>query len=132
MAQLNTKAINALYCALCVSKFNKISFCTLAKEIQDRLEVTHKDTNQEKKTKINMLVHKYKLFKIKSTESITSMFTRFNDIVNSLKFLGKDYTNSDLVRKIFRSLPRNQESKVTVIQKAKDLNKLSLDELLGH
>ena len=78
-----------------------------------------------------MLVHKYELFKMEPTESITNMFTRFTDIVNSLKSLGKDYTNSDLVRKILRSLPRNWESKVTAIQEAKDLNKLPLDELLG-
>ena len=54
-----------------------------------------------------MLIHKYELFKMEPTESITNMFTRFTDIVNSLKYLGKDYTNSDLVRKILRSLPRN-------------------------
>ena len=83
MAQLNAKAVNALYCALSVSKFNRISSCTSAKKIQDRLEVTHKGTNQVKETKINMLVHKYKLFKMEPTETITSMYTRFTNIVNN-------------------------------------------------
>ena len=64
MAQLNAKAINALYCALSVSEFNRISSCTSAKKIWDRLEVTHEGTNQVKETKIKMLVHKYELFKI--------------------------------------------------------------------
>ena len=61
------------------------------------LEVTHEGTNQVKESKINILVHKYDLFKMEPTESITNMFTRFINIVNSLKSLGKDYTNFDLV-----------------------------------
>ena len=67
MTQLNVKAIDALYCVLSVSEFNRISSCTLAKENWDRLEVTHEGINQLKETKINMLVHKYKLFKMKPT-----------------------------------------------------------------
>ena len=57
-----------------------------------------------------MLVHKYKLFKIESSESIVDMFIiRFIDIVNSLKSLGMDYTNSELVCKIFKLLSKNWE-----------------------
>jgi len=37
-----------------------------------------------------------------------------------------------LVRKILRFLPRSWEAKVTVIQEAKDLKSLSLDELIGN
>ena len=35
------------------------------------------------------------------------------------------------MRKLFRSLPKKVESKVTVIQEAKDLTRLSMEELLG-
>ena len=123
--------MNVQYCALDTNEFNQIFVCTSAKEIWDTLEVTHEGTNQVKESKINMLVHKYELFKMKPTESITNMFTGFIDIVNCLKSLGKDFTNSNLVRKFFRSLPRSWESKITAIQEAKDLIKLPLDELLG-
>ncbi len=86
--------------------------------------MTHEGTNQVKESKINMLVHKYELFKMESNETISCMFTRFTNIVNGLKSLGKSYTTSDLVRKILRSLPRSWEAKVTAIQEAKDSNKL--------
>ena len=78
-----------------------------------------------------MLVHKYELFKMEHDESITEIFTHFTDIINGLKSLGKSYSNSDLVRKILRSLQRTWEAKVTAIQEAKDLNILPLEELLG-
>ena len=52
-----------------------------------------------------MLVHKYELFKMEPTESITGMYIRFTDIVNNLKILEKVYTDVDLCKKILRSLP---------------------------
>ena len=63
IAQLNAKAINVLYCSLNVYEFNRISTYKLAKEIWIKLEVTHKITGQVKESKINLLVHKYKILK---------------------------------------------------------------------
>ena len=77
-----------------------------------------------------MLVQKYEPFKIEPIETITSMYTRFNDIVNNLKNLGKVYTDDDLCRKILRSLLHTQDSKVTAIQKARDLSILKVKELV--
>ena len=37
-------------------------------------------------------------------ESIGDIFTRFNEITNNLQSLGKNYSQSDLVRKVLRSL----------------------------
>ena len=59
------------------------------------------------------------------------MFTRFTYITNGLKSLGRIYSNTDLVQKILRSIPDKWDPKVTAIQEAKDLNTLSLDELVG-
>jgi len=36
------------------------------------------------------------------------------------------------VRKILRFFPQSWEAKVTAIQEAKDMNKMSLDELIGN
>ena len=53
-----------------------------------------------------------------------------SDIINGLKSLGKSYSNSELVRKILKSLSRTWKAKVTAIQEAKDLNIQPLEELL--
>lgn len=128
---LNAKAINCMYCALSKDEFNRISMCSSAQEIWNTLEITHEGTNQVKESKISMLVHNYELFKMDANESITDMFTRFTNIINALKGLGKVYTTSENVRKILRSLPKTWEAKVTAIQEAKDLTKLPLEELIG-
>jgi hypothetical protein len=93
--------------------------------------LTHENTNQVKESKIDMLVHQYELFKILSNESITSMFTRMTSITNSLDALGRTYTNVDIMSKILRFLPKSWEAKVITIHEAKDLTKLSLEELIG-
>ena len=99
MAQLNIKAMNVLYCSLDANEFNQIFTYISVKKIWDRLEVTYEGTNQVKKSKINILVHKYELFKIESSKNIFKIFTYFIDIINELKSLDKSYTNSELVKK---------------------------------
>ena len=130
-SEINAKAMNLLYCALDPSEFNRISTCTFAKEIWDTLEVTHEGTNQVKNTKINMLVHTYEMFRMEPNESITDMYTRFTNIVNAMRSLGKVISNADLVNKILRSLPTSWDPKVTAIQEAKDVDKLPLEQLVG-
>ena len=65
-------------------------------------------------------------------ETMMDMYTRFTHITNELKSLGKSFTTEELVRKILRFLPQSWEAKVTAIQEAKDMNKISLDELIGN
>ncbi|GAV78641.1 UBN2 domain-containing protein, partial [Cephalotus follicularis] len=95
------------------------------------LQVTYEGTNKVKDTKINRLVHDYELFTMLENENISSMYARFNDIINVLKGLGKVYTNHELVSKILRCLPKSWEPKVTAIEEARDLSTLPLEDLLG-
>ncbi|GAV59147.1 UBN2 domain-containing protein, partial [Cephalotus follicularis] len=113
------------------SEFNRVSSLDSAKEMWDRLMVTYKGINQVKDTKINRLVHDYELFIMLENENISSMYARFNDIINALKGLGNVYTNHELVSKILRCLPKSWEPKVTAIEEAKDLSTLPLEDLLG-
>ncbi|GKV46075.1 hypothetical protein SLEP1_g53087 [Rubroshorea leprosula] len=123
---INNKAISMLQCALNPTKYNRVSRCDTAKEMWDMLKVTHEGTSQVKESKINRIIDKYELFKIKPEESIQDMYTRLNDIVTNLKALGKV-----VVRKVFKSLLKNWEAKKTTIEESKDLNTLKLEDLIG-
>lgn len=59
------------------------------------------------------------------------MFTRFTNTIVGLKSLGKIHTNVEMERKILRCMLKSWEPKVTTIKEVKDLNKLSMDELMG-
>lgn len=59
------------------------------------------------------------------------MFTRFNNIVKNLEALGKTFSNGKKLRKILRSQPKAWDPKVIAIEKSKDLDNLSFDDLIG-
>ena len=84
-----------LRCALDVNEYNRISICTSAKQVWDKLEITSEGTNQVKESKINLLWREYELFFMKADETISSMNSRFSKIVNALKNLGRNLPEED-------------------------------------
>ena len=72
------------------------------------------------------------MFEMGDHETVMDMYTCFTHITNDLKSLGKSFTTEELVRKILRFLPHSWEAKVTAIQEAKDMKKMTLDELIGN
>jgi len=67
---------------------------------------------------------------MKEDESIEKMYSRFQTLVSGLQILKKSYVTSDHVSKILRSLPARWRPKVTAIEEAKDLNTLSVEDLV--
>nr|KYP75569.1 hypothetical protein KK1_019760 [Cajanus cajan] len=59
------------------------------------------------------------------------MFGRFQTIVNKLSFLGRTYDNFDHIGKLLHSLPRKWRPQVIALRASKNLEKLSLEELIG-
>ncbi|GAV57412.1 UBN2 domain-containing protein [Cephalotus follicularis] len=120
--QITAQAKHIIICAINSNDFNRISSCIFAKEMWDRVEVTYEGTNQVKEAKVSMLVHEYQMFTMNESEDIKSMFSRFTNIINALQALDNTYSNSEIVRKILRCLPKSWMSKVTAIAEAKNLN----------
>ncbi|MBA0746592.1 hypothetical protein Gogos_009097 [Gossypium gossypioides] len=55
----------------------------------------------------------------------------FTHIINGLKACKKTYPNNEMVKKMLNSLSTSWEAKVMTIEESKDLNSLSLDELIS-
>ncbi|XP_070020797.1 intracellular protein transport protein USO1-like [Nicotiana sylvestris] len=79
-----------------------------------------------------MLTTEYELFRMKDDESIQDMHTRFTSIINELHSLGDVIPRNKLVRKIFSVPPGSWESKVNAITVAKNLQTLTMGELIGN
>ncbi|XP_070007642.1 structural maintenance of chromosomes protein 3-like [Nicotiana sylvestris] len=103
-----------------------------AKKILEALQTAHEGTTQVKQSKIDMLTTEYELFSMKDDESIQDMHTRFTSIINELHSLGEIIPRNKLVSKVLSVLPSSWESKVNVITEAKDLQTLTMDELIGN
>ncbi|KAL4348430.1 hypothetical protein GQ457_17G009180 [Hibiscus cannabinus] len=102
--QMNAKAMHILFCALGPDEYAKMSSCSSAKEVWDKLEVTHEGTSEVKETKIGLLNLSYEKFKMEPDEDIKKMFDRFSVIVNGLKGYGEIIPEDKLVRKLIYSL----------------------------
>ncbi|KAL4271666.1 hypothetical protein GQ457_13G015230 [Hibiscus cannabinus] len=50
----NSKAMHLIFCALGPNEYERVSSCSNAKEIWDKLEVTHEGINEVKETKIGL------------------------------------------------------------------------------
>ncbi|MQM05664.1 hypothetical protein Taro_038473 [Colocasia esculenta] len=128
---LNCKAKSILCCALSKKEFNRIFACKSAMEMWAKLWITYEGTNKVKETRIDILVTQYERFHMQPGESITQMYSRFIDITNGLAGLGRTYEMGDMVRKILRFLPASWTPKVTAIEEANDLKRMSLEKLIG-
>src|SRR3954471_13277802 len=64
-------------------------------------------------------------------ENIKAMFSRIQTLTTGLRVLNKGYTKADHVKKIIRSLPRRWGPIVTAFKIAKNLNEVSLEELIS-
>ncbi|VFQ89818.1 unnamed protein product [Cuscuta campestris] len=126
------KAINMLYCAVNPDDYRKISCCTTAKEMWDKLEVTYEGTDQVREAKIDFLTQEYEMFRMKEGEKIDDMFDRFSKIINDLHALKKTYANKDLVRKILRSLTPEWRSKADAIYESIGVSNVTIDWLRGN
>src|SRR4030066_935667 len=112
-------------------EFMKITNKSTAKTIFESLCSSYEGNQQVKEAKANMLVQQYRLFKMSEDETIDAMFSRFHILVLGLQVLKKSYTIADHVKKILRSLPVKWRPKVTTFEEARDLNALSLENLIS-
>nr|KYP43265.1 hypothetical protein KK1_035293 [Cajanus cajan] len=68
---------------------------------------------------------------MEENESIQTMYGRFQTIVTEISFLGRTYDNFDHIDKLLRSLPRKWRPQVIALKASKNLENLSLEELIG-
>src|ERR1044072_321834 len=125
------KAITILLNTISYAEYEKITNKESAKSIFDSLQMTHKGNSQVKETKALALIQKYEAFGMEEEESVETMFSRFQMLVAGLRVLDKGYSTADHVKKIIRSLPAKWRPMVTALKMAKDLNKISLEELIS-
>ena len=88
---LNWSALNMMQCAVHPKEYSRVSTCTSAKEMWDKLELIYEGTSEVRESKVSMLVSEYEMFKMNNDETISDMFARFMIIINGLKGLKKEY-----------------------------------------
>jgi len=131
MYKKHHKIRGSLVLAIPRAEYMKMSDKSTAKAMFASLCANYEGSKKVREAKTLMLVHQYELFKMKDDEIIEEMYSRFQKLVFELQILKKSYVASDHVSKILRSVPARWRPKVTAIEEAKDLNTLSVEDLVN-
>ncbi|KAL5541374.1 hypothetical protein UlMin_042465 [Ulmus minor] len=130
-SNMNSKALNALFCGVDDLNFRYIQNCKIAKEAWDKLEVAHEGIDGVKRSKLQMLTPQFESIRMEEGEKVADFNAKLIDITNRSCLLGEEYIESKIVRKILRSLPHRFQGKVIVIEESKNVDKIRLEELIG-
>ena len=80
---------------------------------------------------MQQLTSKFESIRMSDDESFDEFYAKLNYIVNSVYNLGEIYDQPKIVRKILRSLTEDFRPKVTAITESKDVDSITVDELIG-
>ena len=131
VANFNSRALNGLFCGVTNEEFKKRSSTEVAKEARTILETTYEGTKAVKTMKFQRLTNSFEEIKMEDDETFDEFYAKLKEIVNSTFNLGESIAESKIVRKIFRSLPKRFHAKITAIKEVKDIDQISLTELIG-
>ena len=131
VAAFNNKAMNAIFNAISMEEYKRISNIEISYTAWNILQTVHEGTKAVKINKLQQLIARFENIWMSDDESFDEFYTKLNDIVNSAYNLDEIYDQSKIVRKIFRSLIENFRPKVTAITESKDVNSIPIDELVG-
>ena len=130
-ATFNSKVMNAIFNVISMEEFKRISNVKVAHTAWNILQIVHEGTKVVKINKLQQLITRFESIRMTDNESFDEFYAKLNDIINSAYNLGEIYDQPKIVRKILRSLTENFRSKVTTITKSKDVDFISVDELVG-
>ena len=84
----NSKVINAIFNAVSIEKFKRISNVEVAHIAWNILQSVHKGKKAVKINKLQQLTSKFESIRLFDDESFDEFYTKLNDIVNSAYNLG--------------------------------------------
>ena len=99
-----------------------------AKEIWDFLKGEYEGNERIKGMQVLNLIREFELQKMKESETIKEYSNKLLSIVNNVRLLGTDFSDSRIVQKI---LVEKFETTISSLENSKDLSSITLVELLN-
>ncbi|GAU32293.1 hypothetical protein TSUD_63100 [Trifolium subterraneum] len=100
-----------------------------SKQAWDILNNAHGGGDKVKKVRLQSLRRQYELLGMMDKESIDEFFTRLQTLVNTMKNLGDQISDQQVIEKVLRTLNPQFDHIVVAIEESKDLSTMSLNEL---
>lgn len=125
------RALFLIYAGMDKETFTKISSATSSKEAWNSLVTIFKGVERVRKIRLQTLRGEFEEIKMTENESISDYFTRLLSNVNQQKQIGEKIEDYKVVEKVLRSCNKKFNHVLPAIEESKDIDKLSIEELLG-
>jgi hypothetical protein len=129
--QRTSKAKAVLFAAVSPTIFYRIMTLKTSKEIWNFLKGEYKGNERIKGMQVLNLIREFELQKMKESETIKEYSNKLLSIVNNIKLLGTDFSNSRIVQKILVTILEKFETTISSLENSKDLSSITLAELLN-
>lgn len=110
---------------------HQILNCESGKHMWDSIKMIMEGTDEVKENRLDILTSQYEAFKSFSGESISTVFERYNRLLNELSIQGKVYPIRETNRKFMLTLPHHVEHRASSIRERIDFNTMSLEMIYG-
>ncbi|XP_028075613.1 uncharacterized protein LOC114277860 [Camellia sinensis] len=129
MRQRKSKAKASLFVAVSSSIFTRTMTLKTANEIWDFLKKEYERNERVKGMQVLNLIREFEMQRMKESETIKDYSDKLLDIVNKVRLLGTDFSDSRIVQKILVTVLEKFETTISSIENSKDVSSITLADV---